>query len=343
MSSSIETELNDLESKAQQAYARGQMDEALTLYRNRLEQAALHGLGEEEATSRKSIGLILHDMGEWEEGLGELEQALEIQTRLKEEKADNPDFQLSLANTHTNLAEVCRAMDDLQTALSHLQQAMNIQLKFAPESLLLAETYNSIGSIFGEVGNFKMALDFHTPACEIRMLKCPNTLTFSCSASNIGLILTKMGKFESAYYYLKMALDIEEQFIPGTLDMADSYSNIGEVLFKMDKNEEALPMFQKALDIKEKIGTSDALDVSKTHSDLGWVMHKMGMHEEAERHLEEAVDLEESNIPDSEALIQTYGMLIACRKQLGKGTAELEDKMHRILELQAEKQEILKD
>ena len=121
---SIEEELKALDEKGNDAYSLGQMDEALGFYQQRIALATSNSQPEEVASSHKSMGLILHDKGEWDQSLVELEGALKIQLSLIESKAADTAFQLNVANTHTNLAEVYRAMDQLEMALQHLQEAM---------------------------------------------------------------------------------------------------------------------------------------------------------------------------------------------------------------------------
>lgn len=340
--SNLEEELKELDAKAHEAYSHGAIDDAVELYKKRIKLAA--DTPQELASSHKSLGLILHDKGDWGNSLGELEEALKIQKSITDH--DAASFQLAIANTHLMIAEVYRAIDSpqnpmLEIALTHMEDAMKIQQVHAADSLLLAETLNSIGTVYGEVGNYKMALDYHTDCESIRIKQSPESLLASCSASNIGLILSKMGLQESALFYLTKALEIEEKLIPNTIDLADSYSNVGEVLVQMGKNEEALEKFHDALKLKQQVAPNSLYE-AKTHSDLGLVMLKTNQPSEAEHHFLDAVALEERLIPDSEELSLTYNHLIQTLQLQGKPTNEYEDKMHRILALHVEKEEMLK-
>lgn len=310
---SSEMAWKDLEEQAHEAYSQGLLDEALDIYKKQVELAK--DQPEQLASAHKSMGLILHDRGDWEASLAELNEGLRIQLSIPDRSDDVP-FQLSIANTYINIAEVYRSMENLELSLGHFQEALRRHVALAPDSLLLAETYNSIGLVFGEVGNIKMALDCHTACFEIRTKLCPNTLTASCSASNIGLILYKMGKLESALFYLQKALDMEQVLIPNTLDLADSFSNVAEVLFKMGQHQESLDKFQVALQLKIDI-SPHSLDVAKTHFDVGWVLLTMKQASQAQQHFQEAIDLEEHFIPDSKELAHAYESLMKCLQYQG--------------------------
>jgi len=150
----ITNEIRVLDEKGHEAYSKGNMEDALLYYRERVELTSSSlSQRRELASSHKNIGLILHDKGDTEGSIRELETALEIQNSiLNNEKDDKEEpqpttttleeddkkndinntplsFSLEVANTHLNLAEVLCVVNRLQEALDHADLARKIQFQ----------------------------------------------------------------------------------------------------------------------------------------------------------------------------------------------------------------------
>jgi hypothetical protein len=114
---------------------------------------------------------------------------------------------------HRMLGRINQKMENFESALSHYNESMKIQLShLSSDNPLLSPTFASIGAIFEKLGNLNQALDHYKRAVDT-----------SHQAS-------KIDPYIIAYYYI----------------------SIGRILYKQNKNLEARKNFELALKFEEK-------------------------------------------------------------------------------------------
>ncbi len=130
---------------------------------------------------------------------------------------------LTVASIYTNLGLYQSAIDTLDDALVHEQQAN-------PGSLSAAQIMSDIGVANHHLGNYHDAIELHQNALAIRETLAPGSAEIAHSCDNIGAAYFFMGDFENARKYMERALTLREKlFSTVNVDIATSFNNIGSL------------------------------------------------------------------------------------------------------------------
>jgi len=114
---------------------------------------------------------------------------------------------------HRMLGRINQKMENFESALSHYNECMKIQLSYlSSDNPLLSPTYAGIGAIFEKLGNLNQALDYYK------------------RATDNNHHASKIDPYTIVYYYI----------------------SIGRILYKQNKNLEARKNFELALKFEEK-------------------------------------------------------------------------------------------
>jgi len=303
----ITNEIRVLDEKGHEAYSKGNMEDALLYYRERVELTSSSlSQRRELASSHKNIGLILHDKGDTEGSIRELETALEIQnsilnnekddkeerrptTTTLEEDDDKNDinstplsFSLEVANTHLNLAEVLCVVNRLQEALDHADLARKIQFQ---EMTKQKQQQNH---------KQRLQLSSLSPTIEVRksyrkrlsttVSFSSETTTSSSSSSSSTDAVTKSHKFL----------------------LAKTYSIIGEIFSRAGNYKMALDYHSLGCEIYTKY-CPKTITYSCSASNVGLILYKMGKFESAyQQYLKPALEVEKTAIPNTLDLADSY-------------------------------------
>jgi CHAT domain-containing protein/tetratricopeptide (TPR) repeat protein len=221
-----------------------------------LEQAVglFHGLQDSTWEAR-----CLHRSGRLHEGLGDHGKALKAYLAALQAWADaSGDHRQERAETlaqlgvvHLRQADVPRALDHLQRALSLLRE---VHGKKAHPSLAIV--LNNIGYAHTEQAHYGQALDAYQDALAVLRELYPNRPHSEVAAclGNIGIIHYRRREYTKALDCYQQALAMQEKvYKKPHRDLAITRQNLGEVYHEQGQFEEALDQFRQSLAILEPL------------------------------------------------------------------------------------------
>ncbi|TVP99598.1 MAG: hypothetical protein EA359_16850, partial [Balneolaceae bacterium] len=186
--------------------------------------------------------------------LEEAEKALTQAMNINLGEYNTPGRLLSL---HTRLLNVVGRRGDLQRALWHGREAVQLTEQVYPEGhIKRAEALLGLSMSLFYLGNLEEAEEKLYQALEIVQEKDPDgNLYLSSSVRHyLGLILRYLERFDEAESYLREALDLtEKQF--GRLDFryAGVAASTGDVLRYNGKQEEGLQLLNYATELRSRL------------------------------------------------------------------------------------------
>jgi tetratricopeptide (TPR) repeat protein len=254
------------------------------------------------------LGLILEDLGLYNESLGHHKKALSIDEELKDKMA--------IAADHANIGLVLYHQGNYDSALDYLRKALAIHEELQ-DKVGIARDYNNIGISLVSQGNYNEALSCHRHVLAIHE-DLNDRVGIAIDYYNIAFVLRRQGNYQEALEYHKKALAIHEE-LNNRVGMAANYVDIGDLLRKQGNNNQALDYLRKALAIHEElhykvrmakdyvlIGSTlgemtdyqrgleyvkkalaiheelnDTVGMAVDYSNLGVILHKQGNYQEA--------------------------------------------------------------
>jgi protein O-mannosyl-transferase len=165
-----------------------------------------------------NVGVYLLETGRLEEGMADLQKALEIDP--------NDVF------AHNDLGKAFLTMGRDTEAIAHLQKALDLNPK-------VAVVHNNLGDAFLHAGQLKQAVTQYQKALEIK----PDYFE---AGNSLRLVLGQPEHENEAIAYYRDALEINS-------NNAEAHNNLGNVLIRKGRVDEGIVHFQKALEINPKL------------------------------------------------------------------------------------------
>ena len=163
---------------------------------------------------------------------------------------------------HNNLGNALFKMGNVDGAIVHFQEALQINPDFA-------EAHNNLGNALGQKGRADEAIAHYQKALQIN----PDDAK---ACYNLGNALLQKGNVDGAIAYFQKALQINP-------DSAEAHNNLGNALLKTGRVDEAIAHFQEALQIKP--------DSAEACYNLGNALLKMGKVDEAIAYYQTALQI----------------------------------------------------
>ncbi|TMM56819.1 tetratricopeptide repeat protein [Maribacter algarum] len=188
------------------------------------------------------IGVIQHEMGNYEECLKNYFRILKIYEENGSEK--------SIATTLHSIGHIQRKMDKQKEAIESYQKSINIKEKLGDnEGIVMSLT--SLGNAYGEMEQYNLALIPLIKAYELaHILKVP---FLSASVSdNLGSLYGKTEEHSKALKYHLEAYEIRKN-LPSNKDLASSLNSIGGSYFKLKEYEKSKNYLERSLAISKNI------------------------------------------------------------------------------------------
>ena len=243
---------DQLNTRAQQAYAEGRMEEAEADFRAALELA--EALGEADprlVESLNNLGQFLRAGGRADLAAPHFLRALEIRER--QLGPDAPELGLS----YFNLAQHYKELGDLDEARRLCERALEIREKnFGTDDLQLGEVLNLLGLIALLQEDYAQAQIWLLRGIEIvRNGARAGHPSLSIYHGNLAQTYLAQAKLDEAEAHYRSALAIVRMNEgPTSLLMARAQKNLAEVLIFRGKTDEAEELYLNAVSIYESLG-----------------------------------------------------------------------------------------
>jgi eukaryotic-like serine/threonine-protein kinase len=261
----------------------------------------------ERGRAYQDLSLLRRELGDQEQGLGELAEAEKIFQRLTKKFQDKPSYPHDLAGT------------------------------LLSRGVLL----NELGRFDQAEQTFRKALDILEPLASKHSTAPEYRATLARTSSDLGDLLREVGRSTEAEIMLRRAITLREELVkerPGTLDLRDelakSWINLGAVLRAQQRLGPAEEAFQKALEVLdpttlEKLPGGSPLPLKyqqvRAHAfnNLGIVRRKMGHLADAEKANRYALAIKEKLADTFPSIPQYRQELARSHNNLGTIVSEL--------------------
>ena len=250
----------------------------LDLARQSLEESII--LDPELVQARILLGGTYRDAGEFERGMGILEEALAIAKR-----TGNKIGRLSALN---GIGISLWKLADLKKAQKIFKQVLIIARSISDRDGE-ARALNNLGLVEWNLGKFEEALRSFKDSLDIsnELAAC---LQQSSTLCNIGLVHASRGDYETALDYYSRSLDL--QISSGNLNaQAHVLINMGSAYFRGGAVEKAASIAERSLQILLELG--DKPGQCKVLNNIGNIMLHLGLIERAESDYREAMSIAE--------------------------------------------------
>jgi eukaryotic-like serine/threonine-protein kinase len=255
----------------------GDLNQARTYYQK------VHDLDPKRVEALNAQGRVELKAGNWQNGLGFLNTALNLAIELKndEQKADilrsigigyirlqqpneaQRSFEQSLEITRRlgmdagtaqslhNIADLAASMGNSEVALKNFEESLAIRRKIGDKSGI-ADVLTDMGSFQDDHGKPDAALKLYTEALQIQT-ELGNEERRGQLLNDIGSIYSKKGEYGQAQTYYEQALQLRQKFNVPT-DLAETLHNLGETAQYQGQFDQALGKYHQALDLWRKAG-----------------------------------------------------------------------------------------
>ncbi len=307
--------------------ALGEVESAEALLRRTLEmrQRLLGPEHPEVAASLINLGELYYSSFEEYDRARELfGQSLEIHRR---QKSRGPELAAALQN----LAAVFYRTGDTEAALSHLREALEIQvLHFGEVHPAVAMTLSTVGSVYSRGGDVDQAREHLLRALDIRrQVYGDDHPLVARSLTNLGNLLHSLGEFEQADPLLREAVEIFRRYPdPDQIDFVKILATLSANLRLLGHPEDAENLLLEALETaRESLGSEHPI-VSRLLMGLGHAVGAQDRLVEAEAAYRDALELRRAARPAGHREIARPLVYLA-RNELRRGDVP---KAERLLE-----------
>ncbi len=227
----------------------GEHEEALRVLQTSLEMTRT-AFGDDHlncASSYGNIGLVLMNMGQYENALAYFRNTLNIQ-QLSKETCETTD----MAKTVMSIGSACFQLDKYNDAMECYQWSLNLFIdELGEKHSEVASNYDNLGSVFKILNKIEDAVESYQKAINIReeLLGTMHPDT-ALSYNNYASLLSEQGRQEDALEYFEKTLEVEKKVLGNDhYNTAITYHNIGLAYDRNEEFDKALEFYQKALEI----------------------------------------------------------------------------------------------
>ena len=259
------------------------------------------------AGAHSLMGLVLFQMGTFEEGKRHFERSLALQLQLL--GSEHP----VVASSYNNLAAVLRGQGDLKQAKEYHERALAIrQQTLGPQHPDVASSYNNLAAVLRGQGDLKQAKEYHEHALAIKQETLgPQHPDVASSYNNLGIVLRDQGDLKQAKEYHERALAIRQQTLgPQHPNVASSYNNLATVLSDQGDLKQAKEYHERALAIRQQTLGPQHPDVASSYNNLATVLRGQGDLKQAKEYIERALAIMQQTLgPQHPNVASSYSIL----------------------------------
>ena len=250
----------------------------------------------------------LVECGEFYLDSGKLEDARQAFMKAKHIVDDyglaSPTIRYGLSVCSTNLGHIFREMGNLECALDHYYNALEITQMLVLESdsdnykQSLCISYCDIGKISRKLLRYEEALEMYDAA-----LKCSQSddttgdihLLIGDIYDELGKEIDALNEYEKARFYFEKA-SLEDDSVDDKLNVAIAYSRIGRILEASRQFDTALEMYAKAREIQEELvdqtdAIQDKINLTITYQKIAITYATLKMYEKSMGFYQKATEI----------------------------------------------------
>jgi eukaryotic-like serine/threonine-protein kinase len=263
---------------------------------------------EVRAAMLQLIGRVYWSMGDYEEAVPILEQAIELQQVLSD------DASPARAITHFTLGVVLHDMGDYRRAVPHFEKAVGI-FRMNPDlvSSEYAASLEKMGYVEDALRNYVRAEELHREALEMRMTMFgPDHPDVAQSHYSIAILRSHQGDMDGAIAGQREALRIFHlNNMVDTRFGARILNHLGRTLIRTGEFDEAEEYLIKALQINRRIHGDTHLETGRAKWALATLYHARGEYDSAGRWYKETLAVLRAALGDNHVMVgqilQEYG------------------------------------
>ena len=246
-----------------------------------------------EASVRDTIGVTLHDLGQYPEAEQCFRRALEL--RRGTLKPGDGDIGLSLYQ----LARVLQVQGKSDEAEPLFREALQIVRRDPARASLLASIDSDLGWLLQDKGDLEQAEQLLRQALEINRRELrPGDYALATSMNYLARLLQKQRKYGEAESLLREALQHRRQYLPaGHPTIGIAMTNLAFVLDAEKRHAEAEDLFRQGLSISRASLPPGHPDVRNELFHFAQLLHVQGKFAEAEAVYRDWLDLCRKTLP----------------------------------------------
>lgn len=249
-------------------YKLGNRVEELQLYKQAKDVYSL-AYGEQHifvAGTRKNIGMVMAEKGEYEAAMQQFEKAMKIYLAIN----GGSDLSRDVASAMSCMGNVKNRVGELESALEKYMEAFRI--------------YKSVYQLEHESSSSSTSSVASPPTATTKKAEALRDVTSTLKL--IGMVHAKMGDLEKAMEYFQEALVVlrspEMNTAYGRDTMASVLTRIASIHLKSSQLDEAMSYYKEAYDLTvQNHGTTNHAEVANILHSIGGIFHKRSDYDEA--------------------------------------------------------------
>jgi CHAT domain-containing protein len=173
------------------------------------------------------------------------------------------------------LGFILRRQNRYEEAAQALGRALEIQRRWAPDSLEVAFSLSQLAVVESARGELREASEDNRRALAIQERWAPDSLDIARTLNYLALDEIERGLVEEATAMLQRALAIQERQAPDSLPVAMTLANLGTAAKLRGDVESAIELHRRALAIREKLAP-ESLGAAASFANLGAMARDQG-------------------------------------------------------------------
>ena len=284
-------------------------------------------LPQQLADTRTELGTVLFRMGQRDQALKHLQEALALrQEYARQQQEGTPEQEtalMDLAQGHVHVAAVLNQTGQLADCYNAFDRALQLQQQVLGKNhAVVAATLNNMGAVLYQQGDFEKAIDYYQQSLDIHVeIHGEGHSDTAGSYHNLATALKHKGDPLGALEAYQKSLQIRTAVLGKEHpDTVASHYGLAQLLSEMGEFDGALEQYQVALEAQQSIYGKLHRITASTHNNIGAVLYQKGEYEKALEQYNEGLSiLKAVTNPPAEPLeiasnLNNIGMAMAQRE-----------------------------
>lgn len=254
----------------------GDFDNGLKQYQEALEISKSSGLDRLTASSYYGMGMNYYGRGEFPIALTQFDSALTIYRNLDNKNA--------IAVTYSAMGNIYYDQGIYTKALQHHMEALIIN-KELDNKFGIASNYSNIANVYFIQDNYAKALEFQTESLHMHE-EIGNKTGMATNYYNLALIYDRLHQHGEALTAQLSSLALHEE-IGDKSGAVFNYKNLGDLYMDRSRFPDAVKSYEKAISLSKEIG--DQVNLARTLISLGILQTKLNLQVQSRNTLEQGL------------------------------------------------------